>query len=153
MNFGVEVFQQLPARTGHGVIDLEAQLELKLVKRRLDLLRRAAPLIDARDAFFEVDARFDRAENLVAGAEHAFEERELFRQKPEYPLIGLVVAIQEIDDHHIMLLPVAMATADPLLNTLRIPRQIVVDHQGQNCRLMPSAPASVAIMIRPSSRK
>jgi hypothetical protein len=50
-------------------------------------------------------------------------------------------------------LPVTMATTDALLDPLRIPRQVVVYDKRAKLKMMPSAPASVAIMICPCSRK
>ena len=43
--------------------------------------------------------------------------------------IGLVTLVQEVDDHHVVLLAVTMASADALLDPLWIPWQVVVDDQ------------------------
>jgi len=45
-------------------------------------------------------------------------------------LIRLIFLVQEIDDHDIVFLSVAMAAADALLDALGIPRQVVVHHEG-----------------------
>src|SRR6266699_4689647 len=37
---------------------------------------------------------------------------------------------EEVDHHHIVLLPVAMAAADALLDALRVPWQVVIHHKG-----------------------
>ena len=44
-------------------------------------------------------------------------------------LVGLVVPVEEIDHDHVVLLPVAVAAADALLDALRVPWQVVVDDQ------------------------
>ncbi len=131
----------------------QAEFELELVEGSLDFVRLAAVLVDVGDALLEVHAGLDRAQHFVAGAEDAFEELELLGQQLEDALVGGVLAVEEVDDHHVVLLAVAMAAADALLDALRIPGQVVVHHSEQNWRLMPSAPASVAIMMRPCSRK
>ncbi len=129
VDFGVEILQELPARAGHGLVDLGAQFELQLIERRLDLLGRAAALVDGGDAFLEIDARLDGPQHFVAGPEDALEERELLGQQPEHALVGLVVPVEKIDHYHIVLLPVAMAAADALLDALRVPGEVVVHHQ------------------------
>ena len=70
-----------------------------------------------------------RAEHLVGGAEDAVEEAELLAQQLEYAPIGLVALVQEVDDDDVVLLPVAVAAADALLDALRVPGQVVVDDQ------------------------
>ena len=128
-HFVVEVLQQLLARARHRFVDLEAQFELELVEGGLDLVGLAAALVDGGDALLEVDAGLDRAEHLVAGAEDALEELELLGQQLEDALVGRVLAVEEVDDHHVVLLAVAVAAADALLDALRVPRQVVVHHQ------------------------
>ena len=44
--------------------------------------------------------------------------------------IGRICLIEEVDDHNIELLAVAMAASNTLLNALRVPGHIVVDNQG-----------------------
>ena len=107
----------------------QAQLELELVEGGLDLLGLAAVLVDGGDALLEIHAGLDGAEHLVAGAEDALEELELLGQQLEDALVGRVLAVEEVDDHHVVLLAVAMAAADALLDALRIPGQVVVHHQ------------------------
>jgi hypothetical protein len=36
----------------------------------------------------------------------------------------------KIDHHHVILLAIPVAPANPLLDALRVPRKIVVDYQG-----------------------
>ena len=42
---------------------------------------------------------------------------------------GIFVFIQKVYDNNIVFLSVTMATTDPLLNTLWIPRQVEIDNQ------------------------
>ena len=102
---------------------------LELVELELNLLRRAALLVDADDALLEIDAGLDGAEHLVAGAEDAVEEPELLVEKLVDPLVGGVALVEEVDDDDVELLAVAVAAADALLDALRIPGQVVVDDQ------------------------
>lgn len=55
---------------------------------------------------------------------------EFLREQFQHPPVGLVPLVQEVDDHYIVLLTVPVTSADTLLDTLRIPRQVVVDDQG-----------------------
>ena len=105
------------------------QVLLELVEGPLDLLRGATAFVDLADAFLDVDAGFQGAEHFVGGPEHAVEELELLVQKLEDPLVGLVGAVDEVDDHHVVLLAVPVATTDALLDPLRVPRQVVVHHE------------------------
>ena len=114
----------------HGLVDLQAEFELELVEGGLDLFGLAAALVDGRDAFLEIHAGLDGAEHFVAGTKNTFEEFEFLGQKFEDPLVGGVFAIQKIHHHHVVLLAIAMATADALLDALRVPGQVVIHHQG-----------------------
>src|SRR5450756_2048467 len=69
----IEVVEELLAGIALAAADLGLEVELELVELELDLLGRAALLVDAGDALLKVDARFHRAEHFVAGAEHAVE--------------------------------------------------------------------------------
>ena len=44
-------------------------------------------------------------------------------------LIGGVALVEKVDDHYIELLPITMAATNALLDTLRVPRQVVVDDE------------------------
>ena len=86
-------------------------------------------LVDGGDALLEVHAGLDGAQHFVAGAEDALEELELLGQQLEDALVGGVLAVEEVDHHHVVLLAVAVAAADALLDALRVPGQVVVHHQ------------------------
>ena len=58
-NFLVEVIKQLFARGGFLGRDLSFQFFAQLVELKLDLLRRAALLVNRRDPFFEVYTRLN----------------------------------------------------------------------------------------------
>ena len=61
-NLLVEIVQELFTRVFLTLGDLGFELALKLVELELDLLGRAALLVDGGDAFLEIDAGVDRAE-------------------------------------------------------------------------------------------
>ncbi len=67
--------------------------------------------------------------HLVARTEHAVEQAEFLVEQLIDSLIGSVRLVQKIHHDHVELLPVAMAAADALLDTLRIPRQVIVHDQ------------------------
>jgi hypothetical protein len=48
---------------------------------------------------------------------------EFLGQQFQHAAICLIALVEEVDDHHIMQLPVAVASADALLNPLWIPGQ------------------------------
>ena len=73
----VEVLEQHPARVVQARADLLVHLRLQLPERGVDLLGRAALLVDGEDALLEVHARLDGAQHFVGGAEDAAEEAEL----------------------------------------------------------------------------
>ena len=105
------------------------EFEAELLKLLVDRLGRAAVLVDVDDATLEVDARFDRPKNLVAGSEDAREKPELLVEQLKDTQVGGVGLVEEVDNDDVVLLSVAMAPPDPLLYTLRVPRQVVVhDH-------------------------
>src|SRR5690606_40601864 len=81
------------------------------------------------DPPLEVDAVLQRAEDLVRSAEDAVEEVELLLQQLEEACIRRVLAVEEVEHQHVVLLAIAMAPADALLHPLRVPGQVVVHHQ------------------------
>ena len=128
-DFVIEILQELPAGLRHRFVDLKAEFELELIEGGLDLVDLAAALVDIVDALLEIYAAFDGAEHFVAGAENAFEQLELFGQQFVNAPVRGVLAVEEVHDHHIVFLPVAMAAADALFDTLGIPRQVVIHHE------------------------
>ena len=56
------------------------------------------------------------------------------------PGVGLVVPVEEVDDHYIVLLTVAVAATDPLLDPLRVPGQVEVDDQRAELEVDPFRP-------------
>jgi hypothetical protein len=87
----------------------------------------AAGLVYLGDAAFEIDTGLHRPQHFITGAEDAIEQLELLGQQLIDAPVGVVVAIQEVDDNHIVLLPVAVATPDALFDPLRVPWQVIVD--------------------------
>ena len=51
-------------------------------------------------------------------------------QQLQHTLIGRVALVEKVNDHHIEPLAVAMAAANALFHTLRVPGQVVVDNEG-----------------------
>ena len=78
-------------------------------------------------------------EHFVARAEHPLEEPELLREQLVNALVGRVVSIEEVDDQHVVLLPVTVAAPNPLLDALRIPREVVVHDDRTVLKVLPLA--------------
>ena len=110
-------------------LNLLIELGLQLGKGGVDLVGGPAALINREDAILEINARLDRAEHIVRRAKHSAEERKLLSQQFEHSLVGLIPFVQKVDHDNVVLLAVAVAAADSLLNTLRVPRQVVVHDQ------------------------
>src|SRR5262249_30284694 len=125
-NLLVEIVQELFTRVFLTLGDLGFELALKLVELELDLLGRAALLVDGGDAFLDIDAGVDRAEHLVAGAEHTVEQAELLVEQLVDPDVGGVRLVEEIDDDNIELLAIAVAAADALFDALGFPGKVVI---------------------------
>lgn len=129
VNVLIKVLEQRAAGVFEPGADLLVELGPQRLKGGVDLVGRAALLADGEDALFEIDARLDGAQHLVAGAEHAVEELELFRKQFEHAAVGGVALVEKVDDHHVVLLAVAMAAADALFDALGVPGQVVIEHQ------------------------
>ena len=86
-------------------------------------------LVDADDALLKVHAGLDGADNFVTRSKDSIEELEFLGEQLVDANIGGVCFVEEVDDDHIVLLAVAVASADALLDALRIPRHIVVHDQ------------------------
>ena len=100
-----------------------------MVELKLNLLRRAAFLIDDSDAFLKIYSRFYRTQDFVTRTKHTVEQAKLLVQQFIHSPVSGVVFVEKVHDYDIELLPVAMTTADALLDTLRIPGEVVIDHQ------------------------
>ena len=129
-HFIIEMFKQELPGAGHRIVYLGAQLALKLLKGGLDFVRGPATLVDIGNPFFEIHSRFNGSQDLVACPKDPFEELKLFGEQAKDMLVGFISFIEKIDHDDIVLLSVPVTAADALFDTLRIPREIVVHHQG-----------------------
>jgi len=125
----VKVFEEFAAGLVQAGADLFVHLGLEPAERRVDLGGGATLLVDGKDALLEVDPRLDAAQDFVGGSKDTAEEAELLDQELEDPAISLVPLVQEVDDHDVVLLTIAMAAPDALLDALGIPGQIIVHDQ------------------------
>ena len=125
----IEVLKQYLARLDHRLVDFAGEVELELLEAGLDFLGLSAVLVDLGDTPLEIDTGADGTQHFVASPKHALEELELLRQQLVHPCIGLIAAVDEVDHHHVVLLTVAVAAPDALLDALRVPRQVVVDDE------------------------
>ena len=64
--------------------------------------------------------------HFVACPKHPFKQLEFFGQELKDALVGRIFSVQKVHHNHIMLLSVTMTAPDSLLDSLRIPRQVVV---------------------------
>ena len=85
-------------------------------------------LIDLPDARLNVDV-VSLAKHFVAGAKHVIEQFEFSGKQVKNANIGIVAGVQEIDHNHIIFLTITMAAANALLDTLRVPRKVIIDDQ------------------------
>ena len=102
---------------------------MQRIEGGFDLLGLPTGVVDLKDAFLEVEAAFDAAQHFITCAEHAGEQIEFLSEQFQHALVGLVAGVEEVDDHHVVTLTVAVATANALLDTLRIPRQVIVNYE------------------------
>jgi len=128
-DFIIEIFQQFAARLRHRLVDFEAQFKLELIEGDFDFIVFAAALVNVVDAFFEIHAGLDGAQDFIARAEDTLEKLELLGEQFVHPAVSFILSIQKIDDDDIVLLAVAVAATDTLLDPLGIPREIVIHHE------------------------
>src|SRR5690606_1901620 len=129
LHFLVEILQQHLSCLDHRLVDLGREIELELLKAGLDFVRVTAVLVDLGDAALEIDTGADGAQHFVARTKLGVEELDLLRQQFGDALVRLVAEIDEVHNHHVVLLTVAVAAPDALLDALRVPRQVVVDDE------------------------
>ena len=122
----VEVLEERTARVVDPRLDLLVHFGLQPAEGGVDLFGRPALLVDVQDALFEIDTRLDTAEHVVRGPEDTIEEAELFGQKLQNAAVRLIAFVQEVDHDYVVLLAVAVAAADALLDALWVPGQVVV---------------------------
>ena len=110
-------------------LNLIIKIRLQLIEGRRNLGRVTACLINSGNPSFDIDARLQCPQDLITCPEHSVEQRELLTEDLEDSLVRLVATVKEVNHHNVMLLTVAVTTANALFNPLRIPRQIKVNHQ------------------------
>ena len=126
----VEVTHEVLPRARLGLEDLLLEVLFELPKGILDLRGGATLLIDLVDPLFESNPGWiNSAEHLVTGAENRAEKGELGLKQLVNPTIRGICRVDEINHHHIALLAVTVTAADALLDSLGVPRQVVIDHQ------------------------
>src|SRR5208282_2829106 len=96
----------------------------------VDFFRGPAFLVNRKHSLLEIHARFDTAQHFVGSPKNPAEEIELVLKQFVNSPVGLIPFVEEVDDHYIVFLAVTMAATDTLLDPLRIPRKIVVYHEG-----------------------
>ena len=125
-DFLVEVIEKLLARVAACLGNLRLKLLLKLIELKLNLFGSAALLVDSYDTFLKVHTGLNCANDLIAGTEHAVEQLEFLREQLVDTNIGSIGLVEKVDDYHVILLAVAVASADALLDPLGVPGHIVV---------------------------
>ena len=115
MHVLVEVLEECAACVVEPRADLLVHLGLQRAKGSVDLFGRPTRLVDAQDTLLEIDTRLDTAEHIIRRAEDPAKEAELLGQKLQDAPVGRVAFVQEVDHDHIVLLAVAVATANALL--------------------------------------
>src|SRR5690606_10716994 len=109
--------------------DLSADPILKPVERVVDLFVGSAVGVDLGDLCLEICPGDDSAQYFVTRPEDPLEQPDLVLEKVIDSAIGHTAPVDEIADDHIELLADPMASADSLLDPLRVPWQVVVDDQ------------------------
>lgn len=92
-------------------------------------------MVDLDDAFFKIDSGLNGAKDFVGSAEDPGEKLELGGEELEDALVGGVLGIEKVDDDDVVLLPITMTATDALLDTLGIPGEVVVDHEGAKLKV------------------
>src|SRR5579864_4670782 len=126
VDFLIKVFKELFARVIQPGADGFIHFSLERLECGIYLFRRSAFLVYGQDAFFEIDSRFDRAEHFVRGTKYTAKQAELLGQQFQHSAVRFVPLVEEIDDDHVVLLPVTMAAAYTLFYSLRVPGQVKI---------------------------
>ena len=84
-------------------------------------------LVELENFEFKTGGIVDPAQNIIRRTKYAVEEVKLVLQQFIHAQVRRIALVQEVDDHHIMLLPVSVAASDALLDALGIPGKIEVD--------------------------
>ena len=113
----------------------------------LDLIDAARALVDASELGRKISTEHGRNRGRrplpplmtdpVRSVQNGAEQLELPAQDVEGQALGIVLPRQEVDHRHVALLPIAMAAADALLDTLGVPGQIVVDQRVAELQVEP----------------
>src|SRR5262249_8003585 len=77
------------------------------------------------EGFGEFGSR--RVQDRIGCVEHLPKEVEFLTEYLEGQALSFVTAVEEAQDGHASLLPVAVHTTDPLFDPLRVPGEIVID--------------------------
>ena len=105
------------------------KFRLERVELTIYLGVRSTTVIDFRDAALDVDTAFDCAQDLVAGSENSLEQAELVSEQLKDSSVRCADPCLGGSRLLVMALAVTMATTNSLFYSLRVPREVIVDHE------------------------
>ena len=125
----IKVFKQLLAGILHRCLDTHIHFLLNLVEGSVDFLWGATLLIDVEHPLLEVNTRLDATQHFITRTEDTIKEMEFLRKQLEHTHISCICLVNEVENHHIILLSITMASTYALFHPLRIPRQIIIHNK------------------------
>src|SRR5262249_7947963 len=125
----------------HGSTDLVGQLLLELIKCRPNLFLGATGLVDFQNPSFKVYPRANRPEDLIRRTEDTLKEPEFLVEEFINTSVRSILAIDKVQDHYIVFLPITVTAADPLLNPLRVPGEVIIHCQVAELEVEPFGPS------------
>ena len=138
MDLIVEVLQEFRAGVPEGRLNLRFEVVLQLIEGGVYLGRCAAGLVNRRGSRFSKSTPDSRAPSTSSEAPKTPSKSLNFSSSSSKTRWSASIAtIEEIDDDHVVLLAVAVTAADPLLDALRVPRQVVVHDQVAELEVHP----------------
>ena len=112
----------------HGVVKFNRS-NLNRFKCPVDFLRSSASKENFSNPTLELLTVPGFSQCGIAAAQYPIEDFQLVGEQFQQALFRLIISIEEVHNHHVILLFATVTTTDSLLNALRIPRQVIVYQQ------------------------
>ena len=126
LHVNIKMLNHLLTHFIHAGINLFLHIILQFLKCGINLFLGTTLLVNLQDAAFKVYT-VCLAKHFITGSEDIIKEFKLFTKQIKNANIRIVASIDEVYHHHIIFLSITMTSTYALFDSLRIPRQVIVD--------------------------
>ena len=107
---------------------------MELLECRVDLFLSTAFLINLPNTPFKVNG-VRLPQYIIRSTEYIVEQVKFIQKEIVYTHVRIIALVYKVNDNYIAFLTISMTTPDPLLNPLRVPREIIIHDKGAELKV------------------